>query len=377
MRIEQRTRNGAGWSPVARPLGSKAQLALAFAPIARLTAHETWAELIALYPGARIVGCSTAGEIAGARVLDDALVATAIAFDHSGVAVAQVELDEVASDAERGELLMSRLPREGLIHVLVLSTGDGVDGSALIAGITAGLPPGVAITGGLAGDGAGAAASAVCLDGPQPCEQIVAIGFYGDRLRVGYGSLGGWDPFGPERRITRSDGNVLIELDGEPALDLYKRYLGAEASGLPASGAGFPLAIRSPSGRDLPVVRDIRSIDEAAHTLTFGGDLPAGYRARLMRARFDHLVGAAAGAAAASVDGVGPGRIDLAILISSIGRKRVLDQRIAAEVEAARGVLGDAVTAGFYASGQIAPFTTLAPCALHNQTMTITVLSER
>ncbi|HEY6178460.1 MAG TPA: FIST N-terminal domain-containing protein [Kofleriaceae bacterium] len=48
-----------------RPLGAKAQLALAFAPTARLTEHETWAELIGLYPGARIVGCSTAGEIAG------------------------------------------------------------------------------------------------------------------------------------------------------------------------------------------------------------------------------------------------------------------------------------------------------------------------
>jgi hypothetical protein len=304
MRIEQRTWSEAGWSPVKRPLGSRAQLALAFAPITRLTEHQTWAELIELYPGARIVGCSTAGEIAGARVLDDALVATAIAFDHSGVAVAQVELDEAASDAERGALLTSRLPHDGLIHVLVLSTGNGVDGSALIAGITAGLPPGVAVTGGLAGDGAGPAASVVCLDGPKPCEQIVAIGFYGDRLRVGYGSLAGWDPFGPERRITRSDGNVLIELDGEPALDLYKRYLGADATGLPASAAGFPLAIRSPSGRDLPVVRGIRSIDEAAHTLTFGGDLPSGYRARLMRARFDHLVGAAAGAAAAPVPSV-------------------------------------------------------------------------
>jgi len=267
MRIEQCTRSGSGWSPVARPLGSRAQLALAFAPTTRLTEPQTWVELIALYPNARIVGCSTAGEIAGARVLDDALVVTALAFDHSGVAVAEVELDEAASDAERGELLTSRLPHDGLIHVLVLSTGNGVDGSALIAGITAGLPAGVAATGGLAGGAS--VASAVCLDGPLPSEQIVAIGFYGDRLRVGYGSLG------------------------------------------------------------------------------------------------------------ACLDGAGPGRIDLAILISSVGRKRGLDRRIAAEVEAVRGLLGDAVTTGFYACGEIAPLTTEARCELHDQTMTITVLSER
>lgn len=377
MRIEQCTRNREGWSIPAKSLGARAQLALAFAPTARLLAPETWAELIELYPGARIVGCSTAGEIAGARVLDDAVVVTALAFAHSSVAVAQVELDEAASDAERGELLIARLPSEGLIHVLVLSHGTKVDGSALIGGITAGLPPGVAVTGGLAGDDERFASSAVCLDGPVPSEQIVAIGFYGDRLRVGYGSVGGWDPFGPERRITRSDGNVLIELDGEPALDLYKRYLGADATGLPASAARFPLAIRGPSGRDAPVMRGIRSIDEAARTVTFGGDLPAGYRARLMRARVDQLIGGAAVAAAASVDAAGPGRIDLAILISCIGRKQVLDHRIEAEVEAARGVLGDAVTAGFYSYGEIAPVTAMARCELHNETMTITVLSER
>ena len=350
---------------------------LAFAPTEILGDPAIWAELVEHYPRARVVGCSTAGEIAGARVLDDALVTTAIAFDHGGVAVAQVELDEAASDAELGELLAWRLPHEGLVHVLTLSHGRKVNGSALVAGITAQLPRGVAVTGGMSGDGVGLASSAVCLDGPEPTEQIVAIGLYGDRLRVGYGSLGGWDPFGPERQITRSDGNVLIELDGEPALDLYKRYLGADAADLPASGLRFPLAIRAPSGRATPVVRMLVSVDEAARTLTFAGDLPRGHRARLMRASFDHLVGGAAGAASASLDGAGPGQIDLAILISCVGRKRVLRQRIEEEVEAARGVLGGAVTAGFYSHGGIAPFTTAARCELHNQTMTITTLAER
>ena len=55
------------------------------------------------------------------------------------------------------------------------------------------------------------------------------------RRCLGHGSRGGWDFFGPERRVTRSEGNVLYELDGTPALDLYKKYLGARASGLPAA----------------------------------------------------------------------------------------------------------------------------------------------
>ena len=378
MQIEQRTRNRGGWSEAAPPsMGARAQLALAFASTEILAERAIWAELVARYPNARIVGCSTAGEIAGTRVLDDSLVTTAIAFDHSAVAVAQVELDEADGDAELGALLAQRLPHDGLIHMFVLSHGTKVDGSALVAGITGQLPRRVAVTGGLSGDGARFASGAVCLDGPVPADQVVAIGFYGDRLRIGYGSLGGWDAFGPERRITRSRGNVLIELDGEPALDLYKRYLGDAAAGLPASGLRFPLAIRGPAGRATPVVRTLRSIDEAARTVTFGGDLPSGYRARLMRASLERLVGGAAGAATASLDGAGPGHIDLAILISGVGRKLVLEQRIGEEIEAARGVLGDTVTAGFYAYGEIAPFTSAARCMLHNQTMTITTISER
>ncbi|MCA9467533.1 MAG: hypothetical protein KC643_19090, partial [Nitrospira sp.] len=62
---------------------------------------------------------------------------------------------------------------------------------------------------------------------------ISAVGLYGDRVRLGHGSKGGWDFFGIERRVTKSHGNVLLELDGKPALELYKRYLGVRASGLP------------------------------------------------------------------------------------------------------------------------------------------------
>jgi hypothetical protein len=232
------------------------------------------------------------------------------------------------------------------------------------------------VTGGLSGDGARFERTAVCVDGPHPSEQVVAIGLYGKSLRIGCGSLGGWDPFGPERRITKSAGNVLLELDGEPALDLYKRYLGNDAAGLPASGLLFPLAIRT--GGEEPVVRTILGIDEATRSLTFAGDVPEGYRARLMKANFERLLDGASGAAKASLLGVGLESPDLAILISCVGRKLVLKQRIEEEVEGVRHVLGEAtVLAGFYSYGEISPFTPLAPCALHNQTMTITTISER
>jgi len=193
---------------------------------------------------------------------------------------------------------------------------------------------------------------------------------------VGCGSLGGWDPFGPERLITRADKNVLYELNGNSALELYKTYLGEHASGLPATGLLFPLSLRS-SENDTGVVRTILSVSEEDDSMTFAGDMPVGSYARLMIANFDRLVEGAAGAARTSRNGVQKGKVDLAILISCVGRKMVLKQRVEEEVEAVREVVGDnAILAGFYSYGEISPFTPDARCELHNQTMTITTFSD-
>jgi hypothetical protein len=195
-------------------------------------------------------------------------------------------------------------------------------------------------------------------------------------LKVGYGSLGGWDPFGPERLITRSKGNVLYELDGQSALALYKTYLGEHAQGLPSTGLLFPLSIRTREGQS-GVVRTILGVNETDQSMTFAGDMPEGAYARLMKANFDRLIDGAHGAAQASYEVVGSMTPDLALLISCVGRKLVLKQRIEEEVESVREVLGEtAALAGFYSYGEISPFTPSAKCELHNQTMTITTFSE-
>jgi len=145
------------------------------------------------------------------------------------------------------------------------------------------------VTGGLSADGARFERTLVCLDG-EPLEgQVVAIGFYGERLRVGCASMGGWDTFGPERIVTRSSGNVLYELDGAPALDLYRKYLGDAARDLPASGLLFPLCVRS--RRDQTgVVRTILGIDESARSLVIAGDTVVDAKAlRKLYGRFEKL----------------------------------------------------------------------------------------
>jgi hypothetical protein len=379
MKIEQSGWTaGRGWAPATLgALGESAQLVLVFGATALLQDSRHIQDIREAYPRAHVLGCSTAGEIYGARVFDDSLVATAVHFEDTLLQGAKIDLSEVPDSYRAGERLALALDHTGLVHVLVISDGTRVNGSELVRGLAGHLPPHVAITGGLAGNGARFDQTLVCLNGMPENGQVAIIGFYGTRLKVGYGSVGGWDPFGPERIITRSSGNVLYELDGQSALALYKKYLGTHAADLPASGLLFPLSLRVRED-DTGIVRTILGINEEEQSITFAGDVPEGAYVRLMKANFDRLIDGANQAAQASYETIGSTPPELAILISCVGRKLVLKQRIEEEVESVREILGDGtVLTGFYSYGEISPFSPSARCELHNQTMTITTFAER
>lgn len=367
-----------GWAEQVKdlPEGTQADWVLVFGATSLLKQGAILTDIRKSHPKAYICGCSTAGEIAGERVLDDSVTVTAVKFQGTKIRAADTTVSGPEESVAAGRRLAAAIDHEGLKHVFVLSDGLAINGSDLVSGIASGLPGGVAITGGLSGDGASFAETYVCAGGKAARNQIVMVGFYGDRLNVGYGSMGGWDSFGPERRITRSRNNVLYELDGRSALDLYKEYLGPHAAGLPASGLLFPLALRNENSQE-SLVRTILAVNEKDQSMTFAGDMPEGSLARLMRANFDRLVDGANGAARASREKFGDAAPQLAVLISCVGRKLVLKQRIEEEVESVVEVLGkQAVATGFYSYGEISPITPGGRCALHNQTMTVTTFGE-
>lgn len=361
------------------------QLVFAFGASSAWSSPTWLAEARRAFPSARFCGCSTAGEIGGTVVTDDSVVLTAVAFERTQVRGAATSLAGPEESFAAGRRLVEALPRElpgsdggtdPLVHVFALSDGLHVNGSDLVRGLTEALPAGITVTGGLAGDGALFAETRVMWETEAQQRRVAVVGFYSRSLKVGFGSLGGWDPFGPERLITRSSGNVLYEFDGRSALGVYKKYLGVHAAGLPATGLLYPLSLRSQSG-GTAVVRTILSVNEDEQSMTFAGDVPQGAYARLMKANFDRLIDGAAGAASTGYQAIGAAAPDLALLISCVGRKLVLKQRIEEEVEGVRDVLGPAaVLAGFYSYGEISPFTPGAKCELHNQTMTITTLRE-
>ena len=326
------------------------------------------------YPDATIIGCSSAGGILGETVHDGALVGLAIQFEHTRQKVVSSPLTD--TDATKAaQLIAAELLAPDLKHVFVLSDGVAVNGSEIATGLHEQLGDGVLVTGGLAGDEARFEKTFTFHNQTLQDGGLVVLGLYGERIRVGHGSMGGWDPFGPMRRVTRSKGNQLFELDNSSALELYRRYLGPYAEDLPASGLKFPLSIRATD--DAPeLVRTLLAIDDERGGMMFAGDIPEGSWARLMRANFDRLVDGSQNAASISRRCLADLRPQLAILISCVGRKLVLGDRIGEEVEVVRDVIGDeAALLGFYSYGELCP-ASRGHCELHNQTMTITTLAE-
>lgn len=377
MKLEQtRWTSAHGWTPHSPGVLRDASLVLAFGSRDVLKRDGALQTVCAAYPQARVVGSSTSGEILGTEVTDESLVVTALRFDSSSSIAVREAIHSAQESFGVGERLAQAIPHPALVHAIVFSDGSNVNGSELVAGIAAHLPPQVPLTGGLAGDADRFQETYVIWDGVAEQHTIVLLGLYGKNLRVGFGSLGGWDSFGAERRITRSRGNILYELEGLSALGLYKTYLGAHAQGLPATAFLFPLSVRTP---DHPngVVRTILAVNETDQSMTFAGDVPEGGYARLMKANFGRLIDGAEGAARTSYEALGSVEPELALLISCVGRKIILKQRVEDEVEAVREVLGaHTALTGFYSYGEISPQTPGVKCELHNQTMTITALRE-
>jgi hypothetical protein len=350
-----------------------ADLVLAFGSSGEMRRGDRWRELGARHPGAIVLGCSTGGEIHGCEVLDESLSVTALRFERTQLRAAQAR---VAGDSfAAGRQLGAQLAAPALTAVFLLSDGTRTNGSELVRGLRDAVGADVVLSGGLAGDGADFGTTYVGLNGAVKPGQVAAVGFYGHALTLGHGSCGGWDVFGPERRITKAKANVLYELDGKPALDLYKRYLGEDAQHLPGSALLFPLRIYPRDQAERSLVRTVVGIDEEARTMTFAGDMPEAYSCQLMRGNFDRLIGGAATAAEQARTEAGGERV--AVLVSCIGRKLLLGQRICEEVEAVHDVLGpDTRLAGFYSYGEVSPHEATGAAELHNQTMTITTFSE-
>jgi len=354
-------------------LSEKKCLVFAFGNRKLLEKKSIYNKVKSFYPNSDIIFSSTSGEIFETKVFDSSVVITAIYFEKSSYKIKDININSFKDSCEAGKSIALEYLGSKPVNIFVLSDGQLVNGSNLVKGLQQDDFSNTPITGALAGDDDKFEKTLVSYNSLPKEGEIVAIAFYGENLKIAYGSMGGWTPFGTKRIITKSEGNKLYELDGKSALDLYKTYLGDKAKELPGSALLFPLSIKLDNNKS--IVRTILSIDENG-VMIFAGEVPEGSTARLMKANFDKLIDGAI-LAAEETTKFYEGEADLAILISCVGRKLVLNQRIEEEVEEAKKVLGKKVKiTGLYSYGEISPISFKEKCELHNQTMTITTFKE-
>lgn len=369
---------GIGALPAAeRKATGDRELLLVFGTTEQLSQPEVQHALMAWAQTGVVAGASSDATITNEGV-DDNLVFTHLRFEHTRVRLASTPIPSSEASYEVGRELGRALANPELAYIMVLADGLHVNGSALSCGLQEAVGRHVPITGGLANDGARFQQTFIVASEQVISGAALAVGFYGKRFRVGHGAIGGWKPFSPLIQITRSQGNIVYEFDGRPALALYEHYLGKHAEGLPATGLLFPLALYNDRQQPVGLIRTLLGVDWESGALIFAGDVPEGGLGRLMHASFDELVDGAGCAAHYALQGLHEGQPPFALLISCIGRKFLMGDFVAEEVEGVRRLLGEStVLTGFYSNGEISPFSPTARCELHNQTMTITLWVEQ
>jgi len=351
-------------------------LVLAFGNRYLLENPTIYNEIKQIFPNGHIVFGSTSGDITAHSVDDDSISITAIEFEKSKFLIKTSNvLNSDLDSFKTGNDLIKQFPPEGLKFVYVISEGSFINGSQLTKGMNAATENNVLITGGLCGDAARFEKTLASYNENPKQGEIIAIGFYGETMEVTFSIHGGWTPFGPERVVTKSQSNILHELDNQPALDLYKKYLGEKAKALPGAALLYPLNVKSENEKQ-SIVRTILNINEKENTMILAGDIPENSKVQLMMTNVDNIANASERAARQALE-FRENKPQLALLVSCIGRKLVLDQRVEEEIEEVVAVVGENTTiSGFYSYGEIAPFHGENNCQLHNQTMTITLISE-
>ena len=365
--------------PSISPLSS-ANLVLVFGSVKRFAEGKIQSFLKARYPSAQIVGCTTSGEINPNGVFDDSIQITAIQWEKTVQRVAQTKMTGMLSSFEAAAGLAKQLKSDQLRTVLVISDGLNTNGSELLKGFQSILGD-IPIVGGLAGDGGAFVKTLQLYNDTVSDNLMIAVGLYGPALITASGALGGWKPYGPPRTVTKSSKNVVFEMDGKPALPLYRMYIGeAFSRGLPGSGLKFPLAVIEEGKRDIEKIRTLLAINVKDNSLTFAGNVDEGEIVRLCQTNHERLVDGAGAAANLVMSGLGDNKTNqtgLALCVSCVGRKGVMAELVGDEVKLVQQILGAQTTVtGFYSYGELAPRPNTNDSVLHNQTMTIGYLSE-
>ncbi|MBS2013279.1 MAG: FIST C-terminal domain-containing protein [Deltaproteobacteria bacterium] len=371
------------WSVPTLPsrLDSERTLVFVAGPAEVLEQSQPLSELVRAFPRSHVIGCGTAGALAGQAVRDGVVAVSIVEFTNTTMSLVHAPVTATADAFSVGQQIAKKLSKPSLRGVLAVGDGLEVDGAEFVRGLNSALDQSIALFGGLAGDGTRFKRTWV-LAGPSIKSGLVAaVGFYGEHVVITQSTRYGWNKVGPERTVTRSDGRVIYELDGKPALDVYEEAIAAANKG---SGGGvmpimLPLAVRATARHEKSLVRSVMGVEAQKRCLRLAVDIPQGYLVQPLVGEQAALVSASKDAAVAAKEGASVAGSDTFVFaVSHAGRRAVLGAKAGDEIAAAVGALaGDSKThsVGFYGYGEIAA-SAPGHSDLHNQSISVTLVME-
>jgi hypothetical protein len=343
-------------------------------------------EIIKEYKNYNIIGCTTAGNISHGQFFNvskekPTVTLTYFEFDKTTVKIATEKIESYSDSKDAGKRLLKQFKKESnLSGSICFTEGLVVNGAQFAAGIDEENENKTPVIGGLAADDITFTQTLVFSNNGLELNSAIAIGFYGDEFKMIMQSKSGVESFGIERKITKSDKNVLYEIDGQPALDIYEDFLGVKSNELPASGLNFPVEISENFEKKEGLVRTPIAIDRDLKTITFTGEIPEGGYVRLMTASRESLSMAAEEVGSMCIESVPLKQKEskeyFNLLITCAARRLVLASDVEDELlptyELTESSQDNSV--GFYSYGEIISLNN--ECCLANQTMSQCVFFE-
>lgn len=353
--------------------GHRSQLVYVFGNQDILQTKGRLEEIQEMYPSADIVVCSTSNEIYNGQVFNGSIVLSAIYFEYTKIQAVTINLRDVKDSFDMGTHISAMIEKDDLRHLMIFTDGNQIDPAHLLTGLHFNISSSIPITGGLAGNNTNTTITGLNDVGEEG--NIVGVAFYGEKINIGHACHGGWTPFGPERFITKSEDNILYELDHIPIYDFYSKYLEGIVEDMKEAAKIYPFGLATASGEDR-LIRAFLRFDENKNAV-FAGDMPEGSKVRLLRTNINHLLDSAAIAAENSWKPFNMQDPEFALIVNCNARKLVLQDWLDEEIVAVKNHLGKRTKSiGFYSSGEFSPQYQDTKTELHNHTMTITTFSE-
>ena len=305
-------------------------------------------------PGIELIGCTTDGELSSEGFRQDSASLVLFASDTVDITsgVGRCVSKDMAG-ACRAAFQGARAKTTKTTR-LCLATPDGLtaDGHWMTSALQEAVGGEIPIIGGLAGDNWQLKATSQFF-GREVLRDSIPVLLLSGEFTFSYGVAYGWQQVGEVGRVTRATAAKVYEIDGAPAIDFYRRYLGAGAK--PAGE--LPLAILNPRNGIEYLRTTWGEVEEGTGALTFLGAIPEGARVQVTVTDRDAILkgcGESLSIARASLPaGVEP---VAGLFFSCAARRILLGTRTEEEHKLVREKLGPAVpVCGFYGYGEISP----------------------